>query len=192
MSLDNLRHRLFITMLLVLLMVVTRGHHVISILHVPDASWAVFFIAGVYLNAQWYFLILCVLAMLIDWLAISMGGVSSFCITPAYTMLLPAYASLWLGGRLYAAYHRNTMSSLMLLILITFAAALLAELFSSGGFYFLGGRFNEPTFMGFIERLAGYFPQTLGSLAFYLGIAGVVQVLLSHKSNPAEVEGKPG
>lgn len=184
MFIHNVRHQMLIGLLLVLLMLVTRGHHVLSFLYMPDASWAVFFLAGMYFNAQWIFLLLCLLAALVDWAAISIGGVSSYCVTPAYAMLLPAYASLWLGGRWYAMHHRNTLPSKMLLVITAVITALLAELFSSGGFYFLGGRFNDPTYIGFIQRLAYYFPQSLGTYVLYLSAAGLLRSLFARRLQP--------
>jgi len=174
----KLRDQVFVGVSLMLLMLVTRGHHFASLFHLPDASLAVFFLAGVYLRARWKFLLLSAMAGVIDWIAISWGGVSSFCVTPAYAMLLPAYASLWLGGRWYAKHYHETATSLMWLIVIAVTSALMAELFASGGFYFFGGRFAEPTLFGFVQRLLAYFPHILSSLALYLGIAASLHSLV--------------
>lgn len=172
----NLRNQVFVGVSLVVLMVVTRGHYTAPLFHLQDASWAVFFLAGVYVRPKWVFLMLCGVAVLIDWIAISWGGVSSFCVTPAYTMLLPAFASLWLGGRWFARHYYETPTSLLYLALVALTSALLAEIFSSGGFYFLGGRFAEPTFAVFLHRTLVYFPNMLSSMTLYLGFAVLVHV----------------
>jgi hypothetical protein len=87
-------------------MAATRSDHFAGELHLPDASAAVFFLAGVYLRPMWMLSALLVEAAFIDYLAIAVGGVSSFCISPAYGFLLPAYGALWLAGRWYAVRHR--------------------------------------------------------------------------------------
>ena len=83
-------------------MVATRFHHFGDVLHLPDASMALFFLGGLYLRKHWQFAAFIALAVVIDWIAIEHAGVSDFCVTPAYSFLLPAYAVLWYGGRLYA------------------------------------------------------------------------------------------
>jgi len=169
---------MFIGASLMLLMTVTRGHFSEPLFHLRDASWAVFFLAGVYLRARWIFPVLCGLVVLVDWIAIKWGGVSGFCVTPAYAMLLPAFASLWLGGRWFARHYRETPVSLMLLVMVAVISALLAEVFSSGGFYFFGGRVSDPTFSAFLHSTRVYFPNTLGSLAIYLGLAALFHCAL--------------
>lgn len=173
----KLRNQVLIGVSLVVLMVVTRGHYAAPLFHLQDASWTVFFLAGIYLRPRWVFLMLCSVAVLVDWIAISRGGVSSFCVTPAYAMLLPAFVSLWLGGRWYAKQHQDTATSLLLLIVIAVTSVLIAELLASGGFYFFGGRFTQPTLLGFGQRLLIYFPHTLSSLGLYLGIAATLHGL---------------
>jgi hypothetical protein len=56
------------------------------------------------------------------------------------------------------------------------AGAMLAELFSSGGFYFFSGRYAEPSLGEFIPRLVKYFPSMLSTMAAYLGLAAMIHV----------------
>jgi len=50
----RIRHaRTFIGLILVAAMAATRFHHLGDALHLPDASWALFFLAGVYLSPAW-------------------------------------------------------------------------------------------------------------------------------------------
>jgi hypothetical protein len=148
-------------------------------LHLPDASAAVFFLAGVYLRPIWMLPALLVEAALIDYLAIAVGGVSSFCISPAYGFLLPAYGALWLAGRWYAktsnkqVRHRLAFSTLLPLAAGVVTGGLVSDLFSSGGFYFFSGRF-EPNLAAFGARIARYFPSSLATLAFYVAVAAIV------------------
>lgn len=170
---DTQRRPIYLALALALLMTLTRSHHFAGIDRLPDASWAVFFLAGFAIRRASALPLLCLLAAAVDYVAIEWGGVSSFCVTPAYAMLLPAYGVLWLGGRWYAARHRDAWSTLLPLAAAVLTSALLAELLSSGGFYFLGGRFAEPTLAGFLPRLALYFPGMLGAMALYVGLAAL-------------------
>lgn len=167
------RHTALITLALALCMAATRSDHFAGELHLPDASAAVFFLAGVYLRPMWMLPALLVEAAFIDCLAIAVGGVSSFCISPAYGFLLPAYGALWLAGRWYAVRHRLAFSTLLPLAASVLIGGLVSELFSSGGFYFFSGRF-EPNLAEFGARIARYFPSSLATLAFYVAIAAIV------------------
>lgn len=178
LTLSN-RRQLVIGLALAALMAATRGHHFATLQHLPGASWAVFFLAGVYLNRLWVFPALLAEAAFLDFAAVTWGGVSSFCISPAYAFLLPAYGALWLAGRWYAARHRFRWNTLLPLGASLLAGAVICELFSSGGFYFFSGRFVDTTLAEFSVRLTKYFPPYLESLAFYVGLAAVVHVALA-------------
>ena len=177
------RHTALIALALALCMAATRSDHFAGELHLPDASAAVFFLAGVYLRPMWIAAALLVEAALIDYAAIALGGVSSFCISPAYGFLLPAYGALWLAGRWYAktpnkqVRHRLAFSTLLPLAASVVIGGLVSELFSSGGFYFFSGRF-EPNLAEFGARIARYFPSSLATLAFYVAVAAIVHAAL--------------
>jgi hypothetical protein len=169
-------HQLLIGLVLVALMIATRGHHFASITHLPSASWAVFFLAGVYLSPAWAFVGLLALAGGLDFAAVTWGGVSNFCTSPAYPFLIPAYGSLWLAGRWFAKHYSFGVQALPKLGASLLGGSMLAELFSSGGFYFLSGRYAEPTLAEFGARLVKYYPHALETLAFWMGIAIVVHL----------------
>lgn len=164
---------------LAVLMAATRSHHFATALHVPDASWAVFFVAGFCLRPLWTFPALLALAGVSDYVAITSFGVSDFCVSPAYGFLLPAYGALWLAGRWYAGRHRFALSTLIPLAGSVVIGATVCEIISSGGFYFFSGRFAETSLIEFGLRLAKYFPPSLESLAFWLGIAIVVHIVFT-------------
>jgi len=172
MNLSN-RAQTAIACVLVLLMALTRGHHFADLHHLPGASWAVFFLAGVYLRPVWTLPLFLGQAFLMDFAALTWGGSSAGCFTAAYTMLVPAYASLWLAGRWYARHHRFAVTTLLTLGAALLAGTLACELFSSGGYYLFSGRF-EPTLGEFAGRVAQYYPAYLGSAAFYVGLGAMV------------------
>jgi hypothetical protein len=169
--------QILIGFVLIALMAATRGYHFVSLQNVlPSASWAVFFLAGVYLRPAWMLAVLLGEAALLDYGAIHWGGVSDFCVSPAYIALLPAYGALWLGGRWYAGQHRFALTTLLPLAGIGLLSAAVCESISSASFYFYSGRFPEPALIELPGRLLKYFPFGLTSFAFWIGAAALVHV----------------
>lgn len=90
----------FITLLMLLLMIATRGHAswLGSAIHLPDFTLPALLIAGIYLRQFWVAFSLIVTAMAIDNYAIVHQGVSAHCITPAYSVLILSYVlTFWAG-----------------------------------------------------------------------------------------------
>jgi hypothetical protein len=175
MNLDK-RHQIWIGIALGLVVAATHGHHFATALNLPPATWVVFFLAGFYLRSAWGFGALLAEVVAIDYLAVAFGGVSAFCVSPAYGFLLPAYATLWLAGRWFAKRYSFSLRALPALAVSLAASVTLAEIFTSGGFYFFSGRFAETSLAEFGTRLVQYFPHTLQSFAFWVGVALIVHV----------------
>jgi len=172
------KNQLIIGLLLVLLISATRSHHFASIHHLPGASWAVFFLAGVYLRSVWALPGLLGLTWVLDFASFTFGGGSGFCLTSAYVFLLPAYSALWLAGRWYANHYQFAWRTLPVLIASVLVGTFACELFSSGGFYFFSGRFVDTSLAEFGQRLIQYYPQYLQSVVFYVAIAAVIHGIL--------------
>ncbi len=169
------REPLWIGLALVTLMAATRGQHLAALDYpLPDASLALFFLAGFYLRPAWAFAALCAEALVIDLVAVTWGGVSGFCLSPAYVLLAPAYGVMWAAGRWYAGRYRFAWSTLGALAASLLGAAAVAELLASGGFYLFSGRFAEPSLLELGARLLSYFPTSLGALLLYVGLAALV------------------
>ncbi|MHB0981914.1 MAG: hypothetical protein ACYCWB_15215 [Thiobacillus sp.] len=183
------RQQIAIGLALTLLMLLTRSHHWAGIHSLPDASWAIFFLLGVYVRALWVVPALIAASVAIDYAAITWGGVSDFCVSPAYWLLVPAYLALFAGGRFYARGHRLSLPGLARLVGVALAVVAVAELLTSGGFYFFSGRFAEPTLAGFVPRFATYFPHMLGTFMLYLGAAAAVHVALAALRRDAGLTG---
>ena len=175
---DN-RKQLGIGATLALLIAATHGHHFATALHLPPATWAVFFLAGFYVRRAWVFAALLAEVVAIDYFAVTVGGVSSFCVSPAYGFLLPAYGTLWMAGRWFAKRYSFSLNALPALGASLLGSVTLAEMFTSGGFYFFSGRFADTSLAEFGSRLVKYFPHTLESFAFWMGIVMVVHVALT-------------
>lgn len=184
MTLENRKH-LGIAAALALLVAATHGHHLASALHLPPATWAAFFLAGLTVRRAGLFVFLLAEVVLLDALAVTIGGVSSYCLTPAYGFMLPAYGSLWLAGRWFETRFQPALKSLPALGASLLGGALLAELFSSGGFYFFSGRFTDTSLAGFGHLLGDYFPTSLQSFAFWMGIAIIAYLIASWATPPA-------
>lgn len=155
---------------LALLMAATRGQHFASVDALPSASWAVFFLAGALLPSRWMFAALFALASALDIASLAAGTITDWCTSPAYWVLLPAYAALWMGGRVYAGLHRDAWSTIPRLALVLVATSVVAYAISKGGFYFLSGRYPDATLAGFLARVPQYFPASLGTLAGYAAL----------------------
>lgn len=163
---------------LALLMLATRSDHFGSSLHLPDASLAVFFLAGLYWRGRFAFPLLLAEAALIDYIAIAHFGVSDFCVSPAYAFLIPAYAAPWAAGAWLR--HRIEWNGQALLPVAgsLLAGTSLAFLFSNGSFYGLSGRFSDLSWGAFIEQAAHYFPSYLAGPFLYVTLAAAVYGLI--------------
>ena len=159
-------------------MLLTRTHSLSQVVHLPDTSWASFFVLGYYLRSRLAFAGLFVLGLAIDLVMIRAMGTSNFCFTAAYTALVPAYGAMWLAGRWTARNLAPSLAALPRLIAVVSGASLVAELISSGGFYAFSGRFAAPTLAGFMPRLTQYFPYTLSATLGWVSVAVIVHVAL--------------
>lgn len=168
----TVRLQIGVGILLAVLMVATRYHHFGSALYLPDASLAVFFLAGMYLANALALPLLLLLAGAIDYLAINAGNVSDWCVTPAYWFLAPTYASLWIAGRWYAARHRIAWSALAPLAGSLLVATSVAFLISNSSFYVLSGYFPKMSIGRYSSEVLRYFPAYVGQTCAY--VAAVV------------------
>jgi hypothetical protein len=171
------RNQIIIGLVLTLLMVATRSHHFATLMHLPDASWAVFFLAGFYLRSNWALPGFLALTWVLDFSSFTWGGGSGFCLTRAYGFLLPAYSALWFAGYWFAKQYHFEWRTLMPLVVAVLMGSAVCEVFSSGGFYFFSGHFIETGFTEFAGQLIKYYPSYLQSMAFYVSIAAAVHVL---------------
>lgn len=171
-----LSSRSFVTVLVALtaLMIVTRVNHFGTAIHLPDASMAVFFLGGLYLRRHLLFFGLSLLAGALDWASITFAGVGDFCITPAYSFLLPAYAVLWYGGRLYTDRLTGSAGSIAGAIGVGLVSATLSFMVSNGAFYWLGGRYADPHFGEYAARLLQWAPLFVRVAMAYIAVAMAV------------------
>ncbi|TBR37328.1 hypothetical protein EYV96_14200 [Dyella terrae] len=158
---------------LALLMILTRGQHFASVNALPSASWAVFFLAGALVRTRWLFVFLFALASMLDLGSLAAGTITDWCLSPAYWVLVPAYGTLWFAGRLYGRKHVFRWSTVPRLAITLVVAAFATYLISGGGYYAFSGHY-EPTFMGFLPRIAHYYPRSLGTMSGYVAVGFLV------------------
>ena len=181
---------------LMLAMAATRLNHFGSAFSLPDASWAVFFLGGLYLarNARAsiaIFIALLLQAGLTDFYVTTVQGVSDWCMTPAYWFLIPTYGSLWFVGRWFALHHTLEGKGLVLLAALAWAANSFAFLLSNASFYFVSGRVNEMSLTEFVSRVSGYYVSYVSMSMLYIacavGIHMLFTVLGKSKAHPNPV-----
>jgi hypothetical protein len=167
--------RLAAFLILATVMLATRQYH-FGIL--PDASWAVFFLGGFYLTSYRAFAAFMVGAAAIDYIATQHLGVSSYCLSPAYVFLLPAYAALWFGGR-WAGRDRDIehARALVLLGVSLFVSVSVCFLLSNWSFYWLSGRVPAPSLAGWMANFRAWYPYFLSVPCAYVGLAALAHVI---------------
>jgi hypothetical protein len=172
------RTQTFIGLALMAVMLATRFHHFGDALHLPDASWALFFLAGFYLSPRWL-VVLLLEAVAIDVLAVGWMGVSAYCITPAYAALQLAHGVLWVGGRWLRAREIHGLAGLPVLAGAVVGSGVAAFALSNGAFYWLGGRVAEPNWAQFLQTWLDYAPAYVGGMALYVGLAALIHGVFS-------------
>lgn len=165
---------------LMLLMAATRFHHFGSSVSLPDASVAVFFLAGFWSGGLFGLVTLLIEAGLIDYFAITQFGVSDYCISPAYVFLIPTYAVVWYTGR-YCAHMSysnklNWMKSLGLMV----GSVSIAFFISNGSFFMLSENITDRSWDIYASGVVRYYPQYVGYSIFYVSLfIGLQQVIQS-------------
>jgi hypothetical protein len=155
---------------LIALMVLTRFHHFGGVLHLPDASLAVFFFSGFY-RKKALFGFLLALAAFVDFVAIK-NGTSSWCVSPAYVFLAPTYAVMWFAGRICSTFKAMNIAELAKSAGLLTLAASAAFAISNGSFYLFSGRYDDVSLAEYFIRVAQYYPSYAGAAIIY-ALAGL-------------------
>jgi hypothetical protein len=184
MNIKQWLHAEYLPVFLIGLMTLTRYHHFGDVLHLPDASLAVFFLAGFYRKKALLGFLL-VLAALIDYVAIE-NGTSGWCVSPAYVFLIPAYAVMWFAGRYCSTFKAMKIAELIKSAGLITLATSAAFAISNGSFYLFSGRYADLSWGQYFSRVAQYYPAYVGSVLIY-GVIGLALVKLI-KSLPEQLE----
>jgi hypothetical protein len=178
----SIRQRLGIGALLALAMLATRVNHFAPL---PDASWAVFFVAGFYLRGfgRWVFPLGMALAVAVDAYVIRAAGLSfwdHYCVSVAYWFLVPAYLAMWFGGSLLARHYAGLSArSLGLLAASVLVATSTCYLVSNGSFYWLSDSVANATLAGWGKNLGDWYLPYLRTASMYVAVAAGVHVVVA-------------
>ncbi|POZ51025.1 hypothetical protein [Methylovulum psychrotolerans] len=160
---------------LLALMAATRVHHFGSAWSLPDASLAVFFLAGLYVSQRAWLAGLLLAAGLLDYLAINQFNVSDWCMSPAYGFLIPTYAVMWLAGRYCRLFMAAGQQGWLLLMALAAASASVAFVISNGSFFLFSGRYADMPMVDYSLSVSQYFPAYVGAAVAY-AVAGFAVV----------------
>jgi hypothetical protein len=164
-----MQHRTLLALLL--LMAATRFHHEGTGSLLPDASLAVFFLAGLWQIKRWGVACLLAAAALIDAIAIQQWGVSDFCLTPAYAFLLPTYAVMVWGGAVCKGLSLTNVRRLGLLGGTLLAATSAAFAVSTSSFYLLSGLYASASLADYLTIFGGDVTSYVSITLLYSAVA---------------------
>jgi hypothetical protein len=168
---------------LAVLMAATRFHHEGTPFAPPDASLAVFFLVG------WYAGRLPVLAgflagaFAIDYIAIVHGGVSDYCVSPAYGFLIPTYAAMWWAGRWAKRAKPLEAFSWLRIGAALPISVVLAFVISNGSFFLFSGRLDKVDWMEYSWGVARDYPEYLAAAVIYCGLVFGIDALIRFLSS---------
>ena len=155
------------TIALIALMAATRFHHFGTAFSLPDASLAVFFLAGLWFSERKYLLFLLLEAIVIDYVAITQFSVSDFCISSAYVFLLPSYLALWFAGIVSQRYTTLSLSHISKQFVALLTSASLAYTLSNSSFFLFSNNSLERSWHVYVEQFFHYFASYIGAALIY-------------------------
>jgi hypothetical protein len=181
----NSRQERLVILLLTIAMAATRVEHFGINRIAPDASTAIFFLAGLLIGNPLWLLAFLVEALALDATAIKVVGVSPACITFGYFMMIPAYAALWFAPRSLRADSHPNLFGFTKLALVCVAGLVAFFVLSNIGYYFGGGYSTSLGVAEYARRVVRYFPYYLETTLLYsmagVGIAAAVFYFGGHR-----------
>lgn len=176
--------------IIALLMLLTRGSHVLTAVSLPDASLALFLLGGLLLGRAAWFVVFFMLASAIDFGAAAFDPWQAFCLTDGYWGLIPAYGALWLGGRWLA--RRADPFAPLAYAATALVTTFIAFVISTQTYYLFSGRFPNNGVQETIQHGWNYLPGYLGYAALYFALIWIAARLLRQARwiAPATLEGR--
>ncbi|OKY25697.1 MULTISPECIES: hypothetical protein [Thalassotalea] len=171
---------IFIT--LILLMLATRTHHFSSLNHLPSASIAIFFLAGMYLrniSVFWFFYLLTVG---IDLGSSYFRGQFGDCITTSYPALVLSYGVMFMVGYYTKPKWQegSLFNNVLKVALGLFIASTIAFFISNGSYYTLSGKFTDLSWAEYATRVDKYYLRYLSNPMVYVICALIIDVIIRH------------
>jgi hypothetical protein len=159
---------LILSILMVFLMLLTRGSHVLTQVSLPDASLALLLMGGLYLRKALWFGFFIVLATFIDFGATAVDSIQAFCLTPGYWGMLPTYAAMWLAG-VWLSTQQDSLTIVKYSV-ASMLATLIAFVISTQTYYLFSGRFPAEGVIESMQHGWEYLPSYAGFTLMYLGV----------------------
>lgn len=154
-------------------MIVTRGGVFGSAvgLHLHDASWAVFLLAGLMIGRWWALAALGALALAVDLAALCGGALADpvACLRPSYSALPVAWLLMFVAGRwlAYAVSSQTLRLGWFGAVGIVAASTTLAYALTSGAFYLWSGFFDGVTITAFAAQSLPFAVRTAAYTLLY-------------------------
>ena len=163
------------------LMLATRTHHFASLNHLPSASIAIFFLAGMYLRnmkAFWFFY---TLTLVIDLASSYFRGQFGDCITTSYPALVLSYGVMFAAGFYTKPNWQQSawQNNIIKVALGLFVASSIAFFISNGSYYALSGKFPELSWAEYATRVDKYYFRSISNPVFYVISAIVIHFTIS-------------
>jgi len=177
------RNEIIIGSLLLLVLILTRSgitrSHFGTEFNLPDASWAVFWLMGLLTTFSAWPVMLLVTCAVVDYVVIH-GGVSAYCVTPAYAFLIPAYLSLWMMGKWSQSQLPIRTASLLRLMLSLAIGVTTCFVITNISFYLLSGYFSHLSASAFAINVSRYWLYYLLHTAVYAGVGLIIHYCVVH------------
>jgi len=152
-----------------LLMVLTRGSHLLSSISLPDASFALFLIGGILLKKPKRFISLFMLSVVIDLVTLSINTAYQIPINFGYLGLLFSYGVMWFFG-----FHIANTNNFLKFTAFGVIATLITFVISTQTYNLLSGLYPDITIKESMQTGWEYLPQcfiyTMSYLLAYWGI----------------------
>ena len=180
----NLTYKKYFSISVILfVMALTRGSHLLTAISLPDASFALFLIGGMYLKKPKWFISLLTFSFVIDLAALSMNNTYQIPINLGYLGLLASYVIMWFFGLRIA----NTKSFLKFAV-FGVIATLITFVMSTQTYNLLSGTFPDITIKESIQTGWEYLPQSfIYTMSYLLAFWGIQSLFkrrfVSHKAS---------
>lgn len=161
------RRNLILFIGLLALMALTRTEYPGFTVIIPDASWAVFLLAGFFLRQARYFVVLAMAAWGLDIYAFRHDLAAAHCFTPGYAALVVTWMALWFGGQLVS---RDNSRAPLWLTLVSLPAVLVAFVISNLGYYLFSTYGETIGLAQYSLAVLKYLPLFLATTAAYTGL----------------------
>ena len=173
----NKTKTLFAVFIIVLLMIVSRGHSnwLSSLAHLPDFTIPALFIAGIYLRQFWVAFTIIISAIAIDNYAIVHKGISANCITPAYSVLPLTYYGIFWVGKYISSLNINAsiIKNALTVILATSAQWLVA----TSSYYFFTATYAKTGWTNFPAYAAQWSVVEIPPVLFWIAAVSIIFTL---------------